>query len=62
MGARGLRKASALAILNANYMAQRLKDYYPVSLNYICVNYLNIHFNCFYLICSMKIKCKQKTH
>ena len=31
MGARGLRKASALAILNANYMAQRLKDYYPVS-------------------------------
>jgi len=30
MGARGLRKASALAILNANYMAQRLKDYYPI--------------------------------
>jgi len=30
MGPRGLRKASALAILNANYMAHRLKDYYPI--------------------------------
>lgn len=30
MGARGLREASALAILNANYMAKRLQDYYPV--------------------------------
>ena len=30
MGARGLRRASELAILNANYIAGRLKPYYPV--------------------------------
>ena len=28
MGAKGLRQASEVAILNANYMARRLKDYY----------------------------------
>jgi len=30
MGAAGLRKASQVAILNANYMAQRLKEHYPL--------------------------------
>ncbi|EGD76625.1 glycine decarboxylase multi-enzyme complex P subunit [Salpingoeca rosetta] len=31
MGAEGLRMSSAVAILNANYMAHRLKDYYEVA-------------------------------
>lgn len=31
MGAEGLRMSSAVAILNANYMAQRLKDHYEVA-------------------------------
>ena len=30
MGAPGLKKATQVAILNANYMATRLKDHYPV--------------------------------
>ncbi|MWJ28418.1 aminomethyl-transferring glycine dehydrogenase [Halomonas sp. ZH2S] len=30
MGARGLREATELAILNANYIAKRLEEYYPV--------------------------------
>ncbi|MHB0775575.1 aminomethyl-transferring glycine dehydrogenase [Halomonas sp. WWR20] len=30
MGARGLREATELAILNANYIAKRLEDHYPV--------------------------------
>jgi glycine dehydrogenase len=30
MGAEGLTKATKIAILNANYMAQRLEPYYPV--------------------------------
>jgi glycine dehydrogenase len=30
MGAQGLRAASQLAILNANYMAKRLESHYPV--------------------------------
>ena len=30
MGAEGLRKATAVAILNANYIAQRLKDSFPL--------------------------------
>jgi glycine dehydrogenase len=30
MGASGLRKASEVAILNANYMAKRLEDHYPI--------------------------------
>ena len=30
MGSAGLRKATEVAILNANYMAERLKDHYPV--------------------------------
>ncbi len=30
MGARGLREATELAILNANYIADRLADHYPV--------------------------------
>lgn len=30
MGAEGLKKATEVAILNANYMADRLKDHYPV--------------------------------
>ena len=30
MGARGLRQASEVAILNANYVAERLKPYFPV--------------------------------
>jgi len=30
MGAEGLQKATAIAILNANYMAKRLEAYYPI--------------------------------
>ena len=30
MGAAGLKKASQVAVLNANYMARRLEDHYPV--------------------------------
>ncbi len=30
MGAEGLKKATQAAILNANYLAKRLRDYYPV--------------------------------
>ena len=30
MGAKGLRKATEIAILNANYMATRLEEHYPV--------------------------------
>merc|ERR1719247_3053569 len=30
MGSEGLKKATAVACLNANYMAARLKDHYPV--------------------------------
>jgi glycine dehydrogenase len=30
MGAQGLRKATEVAILNANYMAAKLKDHYPL--------------------------------
>ena len=30
MGGKGLTQASQVAILNANYMAKRLEDYYPV--------------------------------
>ena len=30
MGSEGLRRATAVAILNANYMATRLKDHFPV--------------------------------
>ncbi|MCL6270293.1 aminomethyl-transferring glycine dehydrogenase [Sansalvadorimonas sp. 2012CJ34-2] len=30
MGGEGLRKATSVAILNANYLAKRLKDHYPV--------------------------------
>jgi len=30
MGASGLRKATEVAILNANYLAKKLNDYYPV--------------------------------
>jgi glycine dehydrogenase len=30
MGSEGLTQASRLAILNANYMAKRLEDHYPV--------------------------------
>src|SRR5262245_33052801 len=30
MGAEGLRKATEVAILNANYMARRLRAYYPI--------------------------------
>jgi glycine dehydrogenase len=30
MGAAGLKKASEVAILNANYMAERLKEHYPL--------------------------------
>jgi len=30
MGAQGLRKATEVAILNANYMAAKLKDHYPI--------------------------------
>ncbi len=30
MGAQGLKHATEIAILNANYIANRLKDFYPI--------------------------------
>lgn len=30
LGAHGVKKATEVAILNANYMAARLKDHYPI--------------------------------
>ena len=30
MGSKGLKKATQIAILNANYMAKRLQDHYPI--------------------------------
>jgi glycine dehydrogenase subunit 2 len=36
MGAQGLRLASRLAVLNANYMKERLRDYYILPVDEIC--------------------------
>lgn len=36
MGAEGLKKASQLAVLNANYMKVRLKDHYHLSVDALC--------------------------
>ena len=36
MGAEGLKKASEMAVLNANYMKSRLKDYYYLPINKVC--------------------------
>ncbi|MDF2674646.1 MAG: hypothetical protein K0R09_2914 [Clostridiales bacterium] len=36
MGAEGLKKASELAVLNANYMKNKLKDYYYLPIDEVC--------------------------
>ncbi len=36
MGAEGLKKASDMAVLNANYMQKRLKDYYHLPIDVVC--------------------------
>lgn len=36
MGAEGLKKASEMAVLNANYMKSRLKDYYYLPIEKVC--------------------------
>jgi len=36
MGAQGLKKASEMAVLNANYMKSRLKDYYYLPFDRVC--------------------------
>jgi len=36
MGAEGLKKASEMAVLNANYMKSRLKDYYYLPIDRVC--------------------------
>lgn len=36
MGAEGLKKASEMAVLNANYMKSKLKDYYFLPIDKIC--------------------------
>lgn len=36
MGAQGLKKASQIAVLNANYIKEKLKDYYKVPINGVC--------------------------
>ena len=36
MGAEGLKKASEMAVLNANYMKSKLKDYYNLPIDKIC--------------------------
>lgn len=36
MGAQGLKKVSEIAVLNANYMKSRLKDYYYLPIDRVC--------------------------
>jgi glycine dehydrogenase subunit 2 len=36
MGAKGLKKASEMAVLNANYMKSKLKDYYYLPIDKVC--------------------------
>ena len=36
MGAKGLREASEMAVLNANYMMNKLKDYYKLPIDRVC--------------------------
>jgi glycine dehydrogenase subunit 2 len=36
MGATGLKKASEMAVLNANYMKSKLKDYYHLPIDKVC--------------------------
>ena len=36
MGAKGLKKASEMAVLNANYIKSRLKDYYYLPIDKVC--------------------------
>ncbi|MBU3144162.1 aminomethyl-transferring glycine dehydrogenase subunit GcvPB [Clostridium sp. CF012] len=36
MGAEGLKKASEMAVLNANYMKSKLKDYYYLPIDKVC--------------------------
>lgn len=36
MGSEGLKKASEIAVLNANYMKKKLKDYYKLTIDSIC--------------------------
>src|SRR5699024_9779236 len=36
MGAEGLERASEMAVLNANYMQERLKNYYHLPVDEIC--------------------------
>ena len=36
MGAEGLKKASEMAVLNANYMKSKLKDYYHLPIDKVC--------------------------
>lgn len=38
LGSNGLKEASQLAVLNANYMAKRLKEYYKIAFNKICMH------------------------
>jgi glycine dehydrogenase subunit 2 len=38
MGAQGLKKASEIAVLNANYMKSRLKDYYYLPIDRVCMH------------------------
>ena len=38
MGAQGLRKASEMAVLNANYMKEKLKKYYKLPIDEICMH------------------------
>ncbi|MCX7884447.1 MAG: aminomethyl-transferring glycine dehydrogenase subunit GcvPB [Caloramator sp.] len=36
MGAKGLKKASTMAVLNANYLKEKLKEYYKLQINELC--------------------------
>jgi len=36
MGAKGLREASEMAVINANYMMNKLKDYYKLPIDRVC--------------------------
>ena len=35
MGAEGLKKSSQVAVLNANYMVQKLKDHFQIAYTYV---------------------------
>jgi glycine dehydrogenase len=55
MGSQGLTDASRIAILNANYMAKRLENHYPVlfrGVNGTCAHEFIIDMRAFKVLCN----------